>query len=216
MNMTTFKEFLKEMAYPISFSFEEFNNIKSYSGKLKYANERLQKIASGSSRVVYKVDDEKVLKIAKNPKGIAQNATESDYSIQRYYSIVAKIFEMSDENFWVEMELAKKISPKRFQELTGTSLKEIDFVFRELRNANDPRFRRMANPENETKALEIVGNNEFLSELWDMIINYDMEYPSDFGRISSYGEVLREGDPTVVLVDFGLTKSTYEDYYKVK
>ena len=74
----------------------------------------------------------------------------------------------------------------------------------------------MANPENERKALEIVGNNEFLSELWDMIINYDMEYPADFGRISSYGEVLREGDPTVVLVDFGLTKSTYEDYYKVK
>ena len=63
--MKSFQNFIKE-AYPESFSFEEFNNIRSYNGKLKYANQRLKKISSGSSRVVYQVDNERVLKIAKN------------------------------------------------------------------------------------------------------------------------------------------------------
>jgi len=41
----TFKNYILE-AYPEMFSFEEFNSIKSYNGKLKYANERLKKISS--------------------------------------------------------------------------------------------------------------------------------------------------------------------------
>jgi hypothetical protein len=206
-----------EMAYPVSFSFEEFNNIKSYRGKMKYAQERLQRLSSGSSRIVYKVDDEKVLKLAKNEKGIAQNATESDWSIQRSYSIVAKIFEKDDDNYWVEMEFAKKISPKRFKELSGISLEEINKVLTHLKDANNPRGYQDRNKvlENERSANQIVENNEFLSELWDMIMNYDMSYPADFTRISSYGEVLRDGVPKAVLIDFGLTRSTWEDFYKV-
>ena len=205
------------MAYPVSFSFEEFNNISSHSGKLKYANERLQKLSSGSSRVVYRVDDDKVLKIAKNSKGLAQNSTESDYSLQRSYSIIAKVFEVSDDGFWVEMELAKKTTPNRFKELNGVSIKEVDDILRNLKNVYDPYYRKMHGSGNllelEKKQHEIINNNEFLSELWDMIQNYDMSYPADFGRISSYGEVLRDGDPTIVLVDFGLTQTTYKEYY---
>jgi len=209
-----------EMAYPTSFSFEEFNNIKSYNGKLKYANERLQKISSGSSRVVYKVDEEKVLKIAKNAKGIEQNSTESDWSLQRSYSIVAKIFESSDENFFVEMEYAKKVSPSRFQQLTKISLADIDKVLIDLRIANTPRSYNVPLSDElrnkEKDALVIVENNEFLSELWDMIMNYDMAYPGDFGRASTYGEVIRDGTPKIVLIDFGLTRMTYNNFYKKK
>lgn len=217
---STCKNIISEMAYPTSFSFEEFNNIKSYSGKLKYANERLQKLSSGSSRVVYKVDEEKVLKIAKNSKGIEQNSTESDWSLQRGYSIVAKIFESSDENFFVEMEYAKKVSPKRFQELTKISLADIDKVFIDLRIANNPRSYNVPLSDElrnkEKNALAIVEGNEFLSELWDMIMNYDMEYPGDFGRVSTYGEVIRDGNPKIVLIDFGLTRTTYNNLYKRK
>lgn len=207
-----------EMAYPVSFSFDEFNKITSYSGKLKYANERLQKLASGSSRVVYKVDEEKVLKIAKNKKGLAQNSTESDYSLQNYYKdTVARVFETSDDNYWVEMELAKKVSPKRFQELVGVSLKDIQDILVALRDANRPSAyqNREQVRIKEQEALQKVENNDFLSSLWDMIMNYDMSYPADFGRVSTYGEVIREGKSEIVIIDFGLTRSTFEDFYKV-
>ena len=207
------------MAYPVSFSFEEFNNIKSYNGKLKYANERLQKISSGSARVVYKVDEEKVLKIAKNKKGIGQNSIESDWGLQRMSDIVAKIFDTNDDHFWVEMELAKKLTPNRFKQLTGMSLNEVQDMLRVMETLNNSSRRKYLKQE-QLKELhdefsQKVNDNEFLNSLTDMIMNFGMKYPGDFGRVNSYGEVLREGVPTVVLVDFGLSESVWEDFYKV-
>ncbi len=207
------------MAYPVSFSFEEFNNIKSYNGKLKYANERLQKISSGSARVVYKVDEEKVLKIAKNKKGIGQNSIESDWGLQRMSDIVAKIFDTNEDHFWVEMELAKKLTPNRFKQLTGMSLNEVQDMLRVMETLNNSSRRKYLKQE-QLKELhdefsQKVNDNEFLNSLTDMIMNFGMKYPGDFGRVNSYGEVLREGVPTVVLVDFGLSESVWEDFYKV-
>jgi hypothetical protein len=217
--MKSFKQYIKEMAYPVSFSFEEFNNIKSYNGKLKYANERLQKISSGSARVVYKVDEEKVLKIAKNKKGIGQNSIESDWGLQRMSDIVAKIFDTNDDHFWVEMELAKKLTPNRFKQLTGMSVNEVQDMLRVMETLNNSSRRKYLKPE-QLKELhdefsQKVNDNEFLTSLTDMIINFGMKYPGDFGRVNSYGEVLREGVPTVVLIDFGLSESVWDDFYKV-
>jgi mRNA-degrading endonuclease RelE of RelBE toxin-antitoxin system len=217
--MKSFKQYIKEMAYPVSFSFEEFNNIKSYNGKLKYANERLQKISSGSARVVYKVDEEKVLKIAKNKKGIGQNSIESDWGLQRMSDIVAKIFDTNEDHFWVEMELAKKLTPNRFKQLTGMSLNEVQDMLRVMETLNNSSRRKYLKQE-QLKELhdefsQKVNDNEFLNSLTDMIMNFGMKYPGDFGRVNSYGEVLREGVPTVVLVDFGLSESVWEDFYKV-
>lgn len=207
------------MAYPVSFSFEEFNNIKSYNGKLKYANERLQKISSGSARVVYKVDEEKVLKIAKNKKGIGQNSIESDWGLQRMSDIVAKIFDTNEDHFWVEMELAKKLTPNRFKQLTGMSVNEVQDILNVMYTLNNSSRRNYLKPEQlkelQDEFSQKVNDNEFLNSLTDMIMNFGMKYPGDFGRVNSYGEVLREGVPTVVLVDFGLSESVWDDFYKV-
>lgn len=207
------------MAYPVSFSFEEFNNIKSYNGKLKYANERLQKISSGSARVVYKVDEEKVLKIAKNKKGIGQNSIESDWGLQRMSDIVAKIFDTNDDHFWVEMELAKKLTPNRFKQLVGMGVNEVQDILNVMYTLNNSSRRNYLKPEQlkelQDEFSQKVNDNEFLTSLTDMIINFGMKYPGDFGRVNSYGEVLREGVPTIVLVDFGLSESVWDDFYKV-
>jgi hypothetical protein len=48
------------------------DNIKSFSGKIKFADQNLSKIGSGTGRAVYDIDGTKVLKLAKNPKGVAQ------------------------------------------------------------------------------------------------------------------------------------------------
>jgi len=217
--MKSFKQYIKEMAYPVSFSFEEFNNIKSYNGKLKYANERLQKISSGSARVVYKVDEEKVLKIAKNKKGIGQNSIESDWGLQRMSDIVAKIFDTNDDHFWVEMELAKKLTPNRFKQLVGMGVNEVQDILNVMYTLNNSSRRNYLKPEQlkelQDEFSQKVNDNEFLTSLTDMIINFGMKYPGDFGRVNSYGEVLREGVPTIVLVDFGLSESVWDDFYKV-
>lgn len=198
--------------YPENFSFEEFNNIRSYNGKLKYATERLRKISSGSSRVVYQVDNEKVLKIAKNKKGLAQNETEADWS-KYAYDVTAKVFETSPDFFWVEMELAKKLTPTRFKQLTNISIQDMQTAMRALKNRMRPtKFSTFAklSPEQEAEIYE----NEFYMDLERFIVDYDME-TGDFGRLNSYGEVIREGEAKVVLVDFGVSQQTWNDYYKV-
>ena len=95
------------MAYPTSFDIQQFKQIRSFAEKIRYCDSRLIKLGSGSGRIVYQIDDEKVLKLAKNAKGIAQNAVEAEGYIQNY-SIAARVFETDDNDSFVEMELARK------------------------------------------------------------------------------------------------------------
>ena len=205
----------EEEDYVESFSFEDFERITSYAGKVKYAASHLQRLGSGSARVIFSVDDTKVLKVAKNIKGLAQNNIESDYTLQKWCPIVAKVFKIGEEvkdvgPFYLEMELAKKVSPARFEALTGVSLKDLqDYLAHKKSLINRGKIWISIDPEVEAR----LNDNEFVGHLMDLIANYDMSYPGDFGRINSYGEVLREGEPTVVLVDFGLTSSVWLDYY---
>lgn len=212
-----FKDFihLYEMAYPESFSFEKFENISSYSGKVKYAAQHLKRLGSGSSRVIFQVDDEKVLKIAKNVKGLAQNLVEADWYLQNY-DVIAKVFKRDEhikDNgiFWIEMELAKKVSPKRFYQLTGLNITDIHYYLmnRKMEELQKPRM--FSIPQEKQLELE---NNEWFINLYSMILDYDMESPGDFSKINSYGEVIRNGKPTIVLVDFGLSKNVWYNYYK--
>lgn len=204
------------MAYPASFSFQEFDNITSYAHKIKYATQHLQRLSSGSSRVIFKIDDEKVLKVAKNIKGLAQNNTEQDYYIQQWHSdIVAKVFKVGDEvknvgPFYLEMELARKITPKRFQTILGISVDEIGKYLLHMSVLHGKR--RYGYWDDNARVAEL-DEMEFVRELWEMIQNFNMAYPGDFSRINSYGEVLRDGEPTVVLVDFGLSHGVWMDYY---
>jgi hypothetical protein len=207
---------LCEMAYPQSFSFENFNNISSYSGKVKYAATHLQRMTSGSSRVIFKIDDEKVLKVAKNIKGLAQNNTEQDHTIQQWYGdIVAKVFSIGDTikdegPFYLEMELAKKLSPKRFKQILGLPLSDLQlFLQHQAKLHGKTRF----GPSLSQEFIDNMYEQDFVINLWDMIQNFDMSFPGDFGRINSYGEVMRDGQPHVVLVDFGLSNQVWLDYY---
>lgn len=198
-------EIIYEMAYPQSFSFDQFNKIPSYAGKLKYANTHLQRITSGSSRTVYKIDEEKALKIAKNKKGLDQNRIESDRSIHSY-GVTAEVFETADDNFWLEMELAKKLSPKRFKELTGISLEELQGALRYL-DVRRGKQKYGKHPNDN------IYENDFYQDLERFIVDYDFPI-GDFSRLNSYGEVIRDGNPKVVLIDFGLSNDVWNTHYK--
>jgi hypothetical protein len=60
--------------------------------------------------------------------------------------------------------------------------------------------------------LNEMWENEFMQDMFDLIGTYGI--PSgDLRRVSSYGIVKRNGEDTIVLVDYGLTSDVYQDYY---
>lgn len=189
----------EEEDYPEAFSFEKFKAIPSFNGRLKYASEHLKKLASGSSRVVYEVDDDKVLKIAKNRKGLAQNAAESDWGAQNY-DIVARVYDTDEDNFFVEMQKAKKVTPASFKNFFGFTLEQLD-TFLKYENARKHGKKIPINPN----FLEFMYNYEYVQDLMTFITNYDFPMPGDFTRPSTWGEVEENGRKRLVLVDFGFT-----------
>ena len=196
--------------YPLTWNIEEFKKLNSFTKRVEYCNTHLKRLAAGSSRIVYMVDNEKVLKLAKNKKGLAQNEVEIEYG--NYYDlsgIVAKVFESDENNLWVEMELAKKVTPNIFKNVVGVSFDEYTnaMKYNYFTNIKPNRY-PTAKPEN----MDEMWDNEFVYEMLSFMGNYDIPV-GDLGRLSTYGLVNRDGSDTIVMIDYGLTNDVYGTYY---
>ena len=199
--------------YPQSFNMEEFKTLKSFNARIKYCQEHLKRISSGSSRIVYMIDDEKVLKLAKNNKGIAQNEVEYDYAEHLSNDpVLAKVFDAdTDNNTWIEMELARKLNEAKFKQITGHDWKyfaqEVINVYRETQRQKQlyrvPEDAKMTLWEDET----------FSYQIFNLIEMYPEFKGGDLAKINSYGIVKRGGADRIVLIDFGLTNNVWDSYY---
>jgi len=184
----------------------ELDKFNSFTKKVEFANNNFNKIGAGSGRIVYQINDDKILKLAKNSKGIAQNETECNIGYNNYIqNIVTKIYDNANDYSWIVAEKVKKISEKRIKQLTGIpGLNDLyGYLINHVKNYN---YHIDVNVE------KTLNDNEFVSELLDLIYNYNVSY-GDLGRVSSYGEVIRNGIPAVVVVDYGLNDIVYNNYY---
>lgn len=199
--------------YPQSFNMDYFKTLKTFKDKIVYCEQNLQRISSGSSRIVYKIDDEKVLKLAKNPKGLAQNAVEIkngfDYLLK---SVVPKVFNYDEDNQWFETQLANKITKSKFQQIVGVSwddyVKLIQNYAIELRLLKN-RFKHKISKDIDYESWE----NEFIRPMYDYIGDYQI-YNDDLIKPSSYGIVKENGFESVKLIDSGLTNEVFNQHYK--
>lgn len=202
-----------EEEYPPTWNIDEFKKLNSFNKRIQYCERNLQKISSGSSRIVYKIDDTKVLKLAKNKKGMGQNEVEVGFSKDYLWDgIVAKIFDYDQNDLWVEMELARKVSPKKFYEIVGFPFEQYcnAILYHEDEQKPQSKYRiKRSKPENYDKMWD---DNEFMYSIFDIIGSYD--FPAgDLCKLSSYGLVNRNGQDEIVLIDYGLTNDVYDSYY---
>jgi hypothetical protein len=199
--------------YPVNFDIFSFKNIRGYAAKLRYAESYLGKpLGRGTARVVYRVDNDKVLKLAKNKKGIAQNEVEINWSGDNYYGdVMARIFDYDrDDSLWVEMELAFRSKKSDFKRLWGVDLTEMYYYLRNKVEENNGR-RRFFHIEPEIE--EQLNDNDHIQHLLEFVLDSDSN-AGDLGRISSWGLVKRTGGMALVLIDYGLTSDVYESYYR--
>lgn len=189
----------------------ELSKIRSFAGRIRYADHAFQRLGSGTGRIVYDIDGEKALKLAKNAKGIAQNEAEGNVGIyQDTHHIVAEIFDRADDDSWLVAEKAKKVTEKRIKELTGIpSLLDLGYFLDnqvQINNGRQPYHHQ------SQELVDDMWENEFVTDLVDFIMNYS-QMSGDMGRPSSYGEVLHDGQPSIVLTDYGLNDEVYNAHY---
>src|ERR1700733_13983430 len=56
---------------------KQLSDTKDYKKRVELAEESFKKLGEGSSRTIFKMDDNNILKVAHNEKGEAQNLAES-------------------------------------------------------------------------------------------------------------------------------------------
>lgn len=207
----TILESLIDEDYPSNFNMDEFKKLRQFSKRVQYCKDNLRFIAAGTGRMTFMVDDTKVLKLAKNEKGIAQNEVEIQWGGDYYFdSILAHTFDSDDNGLWVEMELAKKVTPTIFKQYVGVDIKT---VYHYLANRFAENRRSMYSYPIDPEVNEQLHNNDFVTTLYELGNAQGVE-AGDFGRLSTYGLVNREGENRVVVIDFGITNDVIQSYYR--
>lgn len=205
-------EQLMDEEYPSTFDMEHFKTLSKFVERVRYCDQHLKKISSGSARIVYLVDDKMVLKLAKNQKGIAQCETEIQWGGDSYFDeILARTIEYHPDGLWVEMELARKVKKSDFSVLEdGINFDEFGKYLKnfELENNGRKPFYNMTDAHKE-----ILNENQFTQTICEFMLNTDSP-AGDLMRLNSYGIVNRNGEDIIVIIDFGLTNDIYNEYYK--
>jgi hypothetical protein len=202
-----------EANYPKEFDINVLKSLPTFAKRVAYATEKLGKLGKGSSRIVFEADDNTVLKVAKNAKGLAQNGLEEEISRLGWYDFVSKVFDADPNSLWIESEKATKMKPSSFKELTG-------FNFRDWTNTLMAEYTRRTSQRGGAMYMssddyEKIVETDFFQDMLNFIVDFDI-MPGDFTRISSWGVVNRDGVTIPILIDYGITKSIYNDFYVSK
>ena len=197
--------------YPHSFNMEEFKSLTSFKKRKEYCNKHLWFLGQGSGRRVYIVDNNKVLKLAHNRKGVAQNEVEvsqsNDYVIN---GLVAETYEHHPDYLWVEAERCKKITRKRFKELVGVDFDKYIEVLQYQKEVLSPIKGFMEPPDLFNVIWEDEGENyPFIYKILSYIGDYDLPV-GDLTRLSTYGE---NSNGEIVIIDYGLTDQVFKQHY---
>lgn len=212
--MKYMRRFINE-ATDYVFNVKELSGISSFKGRYKYCIEHLgSPIGRGSGRVVFQIDDYRVLKLALNQKGQAQNEVEiTNGNGQGMYSGLFPMILQCDkyDDNWIVSEYVLPAKVSDFPEVVGVTFKEFcQFVKNSYRfNVTNGKL----NPAEHEKFIDYLDNNEELHEV-DMYIA-DYQIPTgDLTRISSWGISDRFGDACLVLLDNGLNDEVLNKYYR--
>lgn len=193
-----------------AFSFDELSSINSFRGRLNYCVKHLGfYIGKGSSRVVFQIDDEKVLKLALNQKGIAQNGQER----QTYDDdIFPKIFKSDENDLWLVSEYVLPAKSSDFKHCFGMTFQKFVSFIESCKFYDYGEQYWDVLPEDEWR--NYIENNEYLAAFDEYIRNEGTIVVGDMQRIVNYGLTKRYGEAAIVLLDSGFNEDIWNRFYK--
>jgi hypothetical protein len=176
---------------------KQLSSLETFKDRTTFAEKHFEHLSSGSSRIIYLTEDHQVLKLAKNERGIAQNKVEAKIANK----FVNETTSSDPNGIWKLSPYRDKITEKEFESLTKVPFKDfaeaIDFGIQ----------KKGKKPSDFDKISK--------SEIYKALLHLNKEHnllPGDLTRISSWGKA----DDHPVLLDAGLTRKVYDDYYTSK
>lgn len=160
-------------------------------------------IGKGSSRAVFQIDDTRVLKLATNIKGVAQNKAEvMVYQQAPYKTFMPIIYNDSDmENyFYVISEYVLPANEEDFKKVVG-----IPFYRLESLISNNKLESAMKSYEEEPTVHELL---QYLITMSNMGVEI-----LDWTTISNWGLTKRNGKSAIVTLDNGFTQNVANNFY---
>jgi len=186
-----------------NFDLKSFKSLPNESIMQAYAMNYLEPLGQGSSRIAFILSSKKVLKIARNPKGIDQNKAEIQvYTEPATADVAAGIYDADDEGRWVISDLVKPImSVGEFKSLTGVDWQE----FVQDLTASVSAFARknkMTLPKNA---------HEFTKKVYGMAEKGSNRLKlGDLTVLDHWGKT---PDGRVVILDYGFTEDVEAKHY---
>lgn len=181
---------------------KNLDSLENYNSRKEYAEKNLKHISSGSSRVVYETSKKTIIKLAKNDKGLAQNKAESNPKMKSKF--INETIGHSKDYVWMETHYLEKITEKKFKEMTGLDFDNFGEGIRYgLQNVSGNTGKEKPKKFDEVEKSEIYKEMKKIGNQFKLM-------PGDLAKISSWGD--KDGHP--VLIDAGLTKDIFEEYYE--
>ncbi len=189
----------------LAVDYDKLSAIESYSGRMKYLASEGKLLGKGSSRAVYDIGDGKVIKLAINDKGVAQNFGESN-AADNENPILTKLYESDAMGRYLVSEKAEKMTAGAFKKMTG---QKFSTYSGEMRWSDTMRHR---------------GGVKTTSKFAEDVKRFGQRNDSplgDLARRANLGVVKRK-DPEDLfgyerdqpaLIDYGLTQDIFQEHY---
>lgn len=195
-------EELPENSKDLSVILKNIEKLETYHARKKYAEKNLKHLSSGSSRIVYLTPKKTIIKLAKNDKGIAQNKAEANPDMKSKY--LNKIIKHASNFSWLETHYLDKITAKDFKKMTDLDFDDFGEAIRYgLKNVSGN------TDKDKPKNFDEIVDSAIYKDLKEIGKKFKL-MPGDLARISSWGT--KDGKP--ILIDAGLTKEVFEEYYE--
>lgn len=172
---------------------------KGFDERVKSSKDIFDVIGEGSARIVFKLPDDKVLKLAINGKGLAQNVFEARPELQA--ECCNKVLMADPDGKWLIVRFAEKLTEKKFEKLVGISFDKFnDALYYKFNNESDSK---------RPKEYDEIVKNPVFHCLVELMMGAEDLQLGDLMKINSWGEV--DGRP--VVIDIGLSKEIYNSLY---
>jgi hypothetical protein len=178
----------------------ELSDIKDFEDRVAFCKEHFKFLGEGSSRTAFEIDENLIIKVAHNEKGLAQCRVEMDPKAQRPCTLPIVVADA--EGKWIILRNTEPLKEKDFKSKVG-------FGFTSFMNALFYKFNNESDKWNPPRDYDEIVKNPLFNCIAELVFDTDQQI-GDCDKIGSWRNL--DGEP--VLADYGLSRDVYKEYYE--